>query len=242
MIDAGKRDTEKTPAPGSWGVVGFFALSGAALTVFPGIDLYVSGRFFDPQRLFYMKDALFCTVLYRLVEIFAWTLAAGLPGLWMWISLGGKTIFSLGRRALCYLLMVLVMGPGLVVNVVFKDHWGRARPNQIEAFGGEKRFTPAWVLSTECTDNCAFVSGHASMGFYLFAFAFVAPKHRRKWTALGTATGLGVGLVRMIQGSHFLSDVICSGMMVYLVAWGLSRFTVFYDGAVLPRHSRSPGR
>jgi lipid A 4'-phosphatase len=60
----------------------------------------------------------------------------------------------------------------LLANTLLKDHWGRARPTQIEAFGGLQRFTPAPLPAAECERNCAFVSGHAALGFSLVAFGF----------------------------------------------------------------------
>src|SRR5690606_28882798 len=35
---------------------------------------------------------------------------------------------------------------------------------------------------------------------------------------VGTVAGLGIGLVRIMQGGHFLSDVIASGLMVWVAA------------------------
>jgi lipid A 4'-phosphatase len=34
------------------------------------------------------------------------------------------------RKMLVYLLAALVIGPGLVVNSMLKNHWGRSRPRQ----------------------------------------------------------------------------------------------------------------
>jgi lipid A 4'-phosphatase len=113
---------------------------------------------------------------------------------------------------------VAVTGPMLLVNGVFKDHWGRARPSQVVEFGGTQQFTRAALPADQCPKNCSFVSGHASVGFYFLALAFVWPRRRALWLAAGTALGLGVGLVRIVQGGHFLSDVLFAGIVVYLTA------------------------
>ncbi len=220
--DKGRKQVERMKAAGgSWAVLVFFAAAGAALLVFPQIDLGVSALFFDPVKHFFLKDRLICRLIYHSVEVFAVSLAVGLPLLFLFIQVKKRPIFTLNRKKIVYLLLVLALGPGVIVNVVFKDNWGRARPDQIAQFGGEKRFTPAWVLSDQCRQNCAFVSGHASMGFYLFAFAFLFPKHRKKWTGAAVTGGGIVGLVRIAQGGHFLSDVVFSGMILYLTAWFL---------------------
>jgi len=122
------------------------------------------------------------------------------------------------RRIAVYLLLVMLVGPGLLVNTVFKDHWGRARPSQVTEFGGGKQFTRAAIPADQCPKNCSFPSGHASVGFYFLALAFVLPRRRALWLTIGTGLGLGIGLVRIIQGGHFLSDVLFAGIVVYLTA------------------------
>jgi lipid A 4'-phosphatase len=138
-----------------------------------------------------------------------------------WTFYRRRAYFAQRRRTALYLLLVMAIGPGILVNTVFKDHWGRARPSQIVEFGGAKQFTRAALPSGECEKNCSFVSGHASVGFYFLALAFVWPRRRALWLALGTSFGLGIGLVRIMQGGHFFSDVIFCGIIVYLTARAL---------------------
>ncbi|MFN7094324.1 MAG: phosphatase PAP2 family protein, partial [Burkholderiales bacterium] len=99
---------------------------------------------------------------------------------------------------------------------VFKDHWGRARPIQVTEFGGSKRFTPMGVITNQCERNCSFVSGHASVGFYLMAFAWVTKQNRKIWFFLGWFVGMVIGGLRIWQGGHFLSDVIVAGMLIHM--------------------------
>ncbi len=222
MTYAKQRAQRVKGAGGFLAVLGFFAIAGTAVVLFPEIDLSVSGLFYNPEKHFFLKDLLFCTLIYRFVEVFSGFLALGLPLLLLIVLVRRKPIFLFDRKKIVYLILVLAIGPGLMVNVLFKDNWGRARPDQVQEFGGQKRFTSAWVMSNECMQNCAFVSGHASMGFYLFGFAFLSHHHRKKWMGLALICGFVIGLVRIMQGSHFVSDVIFAGMMVYLVAWLLS--------------------
>lgn len=144
---------------------------------------------------------------------------------WQMVWAGLKTIaFRVPAPKLLYLLLALILAPGFIVNSVFKDEWGRARPHQTSVFGGDKAFTPAWIRVQQCQSNCSFVSGHAAMGFYVFAFGFLAQgAWRRRLFVLGCVTGGLVGLGRVIQGDHFLSDVIFSGFIVYFVCWLLYR-------------------
>jgi lipid A 4'-phosphatase len=83
-------------------------------------------------------------------------------------------------------------------------------------FGGDRPFTPPAVLADACERNCSFVSGHAATAFSLIAVAWVA--RNRWWLLGGAALGALVGLGRMAQGGHFLSDIVFAFWVTYLVA------------------------
>jgi lipid A 4'-phosphatase len=209
-----------------------FLLSGLVFLHWPGLDLAVSRHFFQPGEGFYLRNRPLAVMVYRFINIIDMPLLAGLLALAV-ISLNPALGWlHRGRRRIAYLLLVYVLGPGLVVNVLLKDHMGRARPHSIEAFGGHALFTPALVPSHECRRNCAFVSGHASMGFYLVCLGFAFPSRRRFWLATGIVAGALVGYVRIIQGAHFLSDVVFAFFAVYAVA------AITYD-FVLKRETES---
>jgi membrane-associated PAP2 superfamily phosphatase len=118
-----------------------------------------------------------------------------------------------------FLALSLALGPGLLVNGLLKPHWNRPRPNQIRQFGGQFDFVN--VLGRISYEQArSFPCGHASMGFYLMAPAFVL--YRRNWRLafvfimLGLVAGGVIGFGRIAQGRHFLSDVIWSAATVYV--------------------------
>ena len=47
-------------------------------------------------------------------------------------------------RAIVFLVATLALGPGLLVNVGLKDHWGRPRPIDVTQFGGDQHFVAWW--------------------------------------------------------------------------------------------------
>lgn len=102
------------------------------------------------------------------------------------------------------------------VNSLFKAHWGRARPVQIQAFGSTQQFTAPWVMTNQCMRNCSFTCRHAAAGFDLSISALVS--HRRYWLPVGIVLGSLFGLVRIMNGAHFLSDVIFSYFVVMISA------------------------
>lgn len=138
------------------------------------------------------------------------------------------------RRAGLFLALMLVLGPGLIVNVGFKDFWGRPRPIQCTAFNGEKEFLPVGTWAAERSRNSSFPSGHAAVAFYLMAPGFIAGLRRPRRTAAfflgGTAFGFGMGLTRVVQGGHFVSDVLWAGALVYLTGAVLSWLILRNDG------------
>ena len=80
---------------------------------------------------------------------------------------------NLFRMRMKLFLLGLIVGPvigcGLIANLYFKDTWGRARPINIQEFGGDKIYTQAFVKSDQCERNCSWISGEASA-----AFSFIA--------------------------------------------------------------------
>ncbi|NDC61853.1 MAG: phosphatase PAP2 family protein, partial [Betaproteobacteria bacterium] len=122
------------------------------------------------------------------------------------------------RRCASWVLLVLV-GIGLMVDWALKDHMGRPRPEQIQAFAGDLPFVPALHISDSCDLNCSFVSGHASGAFSLLAWGMWAPWYRRKrWLGICLGMGAAIGLMRIAQGGHFLSDVVFAGWTIWLVS------------------------
>ncbi len=112
------------------------------------------------------------------------------------------------------------MAPGLFVNVLLKDHWGRPRPIDVAQFGGSEHFVPWWDPRGDCPNNCSFVSGDVSGAFWTIAPAALAPP---QWRALayGAALTLGAGMaaLRLIAGGHFMTDAIFAGVFTFLIIW-----------------------
>jgi len=203
-------------------------VAATALFLFlPDIDLWASHTVYRTGDGFYLAGTWPVRALYRSVPWLVAAQVAGLPLLILIAWRRGRSIVGINLKTGAYVLLVLAIGPGLVVNAVLKDHWGRARPSQITEFGGAQAFTPAPLPANACDRNCSFVSGHAAVGFGLIAYSFLAADLRRRRTiaASGIAIGGLIGLARMAQGAHFLSDIVFSGLIVggtaWLLAWAL---------------------
>ncbi len=168
-------------------------------------------------------DSQFWQALYDWGIYPAWFLGVG--GLIAWVvSFFWPRIVSWRDPGLFYALLLLV-GPGIIINGVFKPCWDRPRPKDTAPLGGLRDFLPPGQFGRVDTD-ASFPSGHASMGFYLMAPAFVLYRRRRRLAAafllLGIAAGATVGLTRMAVGCHFPSDVLWSGGIVYYCGLALA--------------------
>lgn len=121
-------------------------------------------------------------------------------------------------------ILTMIIGPGIIVNAVLKDHWGRPRPREITHFGGSKEFMHPWQYSKQNGES--FPSGHTSMGF-MFGIPFLFFRRNNKvvaYTVLvgGVLVGLLMGYARIKAGGHFLSDTIWAGGIVWMTAIALS--------------------
>jgi lipid A 4'-phosphatase len=190
--------------------------------LFPRVDLVVSGWFWDrAEGWVHGRDPILEFVRKGLPVVMVGVLLF-LVLLWAAGKLLKERFLSLTGWDLFYLHASLIVGPGILVNAVFKDHWGRARPSQITEFGGGSVFSPPFLVSDQCAANCSFVSGHGALGFWVIAFAFLAPAAwRGRAIAAALLFGAAVGLVRIAQGGHFFSDVVYAGALTVAVTWVL---------------------
>jgi lipid A 4'-phosphatase len=194
------------------------AVSVAVFKLWPELDLLITRYFFEASsQSFPPNQSSFVQAVYVATPLLSRALfvvcCLGWLVLKMWPT---PAALAWRRRMLAWLLMAVV-GLGLVVDWGLKDNVGRPRPEQLQVFGNSKPFVPAFELSTHCDVNCGFVSGHAAAGFSLMIWGIWSAWPRRKrWLVIGTVAGLFIGSVRIMQGGHFLSDVIFSGWAVWL--------------------------
>jgi lipid A 4'-phosphatase len=160
----------------------------------------------------------------------AWILGCG--GLLIWLASFRWLKLERWRDAGLFYCLLLILGPGVLINGVLKPCWGRPRPCDIVEFGGDCEFLPVcdWGHGQDVT---SFPCGHASMGFYLMAPAFVCYRRRRglAWAflLLGLASGGLIGLARVVAGGHFPSDVIWAGGLIYFTGLAIAAPFKFGD-------------
>lgn len=194
----------------------------------PYLDLATSQLFYTPDSGFYNNG--FFQFLFRYGELFG--LATGAGALTLFLLSFCHARFQKWRRPTFAIVCTLVIGAGLLTNALLKGYWGRPRPKQIENFGGKHDYRPFWQPNFHSARDPqkSFPSGHVAMGFYFLSVALVGRRLKMRslfWTGLFLSLFLGGGLMitRVVQGGHFLSDVVVSPILMWLVALGLDLFT-----------------
>ncbi len=196
-------------------IVAVFAVAAAIFVIFPGVDLGISDFFFDDG--FTMANQGWARILHRSVPWFIVVTISSVAGVFAFNKLTGRNVGGITGRKVVYLLLVLALGAGFVVNGALKDGFGRARPRDIEEFGGSQQFTPAFAVSPACHTNCSFSSGDSSGAFFSLAFAIAFTK-RRSIAVASVGYGVLVSVARIAAGAHFLSDTVVSAFVMLLVS------------------------
>ncbi|SJZ92599.1 phosphatase PAP2 family protein [Consotaella salsifontis] len=185
--------------------------------IFPEVDLVVSRWFFSPVDGFISSSD---PNLQWLRKSSPWVLAGVIIFILVRIlrdAINGALTWSRARQPI-WLLCGLALGPGLIVNGLLKEFWGRPRPVNLDVFGGSAAHQMVWVISERCDENCSFVSGEASSSAWLVAAALVTPKQVRPYaTAITLLYAISLSLNRIAFGGHFLSDVVLAWLICGLV-------------------------
>jgi lipid A 4'-phosphatase len=189
---------------------------------FPEIDLEVSRLFYHGH---FLRELWWQKLLYTGLGYFICISVAAAAAICLYNRWSKRTVCNCDLRRVFYLVLVLVIGAGLIVNVMLKDNFGRARPRDVTEFGGTKQFTPAFFVSHECNRNCSFSSGDAAGGFFSLALALALSRRRAVYVA-GLTLGAAVSLARIAAGAHFFSDTVVSFFVMLIVADALFYFIV----------------
>ncbi len=201
-------------------ILGVIAVSTTLLFWLTPLDRRIAELFFHPEltgNAWPHQQWWLWHVVYDYA--FPFTVAAGIGALLVYLlSHLHDDVRSFRRQAL-YILLVIVIGPGLVVNLIVKDHWGRPRPLHTVEFGGDYPYVPPLKIGN--SPDKSFVCGHCSVGYAFFALYFLSQNFKTLYLILTLGLAWTTGFTRMTSGSHYLSDILWSGYLVFLVAFAL---------------------
>jgi membrane-associated PAP2 superfamily phosphatase len=185
------------------------------------LDRLITQQFYSAEHGWYLRHAVPWSWLYKFGTVPGLLLAiASLAG-WFFCIVKSKWEW---HRYFLVIVLTAVIGPGLLVNGIVKNYWGRPRPRQIQEFGGQWQYRQVYQPGVPWKGK-SFPCGHCTMG-YLFCTLLVF-RRKNAWLAyLGATSGLAVGsrlgVTRVVQGAHFPTDAFGS---LYIV---LSVFAILY--------------
>lgn len=189
--------------------------------MFP-LDLLIQKQFYRAETGWFLQNAFPWKLLYHHSNLPGLVLAVGsliLLGISFW-----KQSLLKFRKIFLYFVLIMAIAPGLIINLVLKDNWGRPRPRNIIEFNGIYQYEKPLEIDKSSSGK-SFPCGHASMGFYLIAPYFILRKKKKMLSQVFLVTGLLlgglIGLARIVQGGHYASDVIWAGGIVYLTSAGI---------------------
>ena len=197
------------------------ATVGLVFAIWPQLDLDIAALFFDAHHGGFWRSYDPVYLFARDASTWLIALVAAPAGLAIAMKLvRPQRRLLIPGRAIVLMLLSLALAPGVLANLVLKEHWGRPRPIDVAQFGGDEHFRPWWDPRGDCAKNCSFIAGEPTGAFWTMAPAALAPPH---WRAAAYAAALGfgcaVGLLRMAAGAHFFTDVVFAGVVAFLVIW-----------------------
>lgn len=193
-------------------------------SIFPSLDLLVSGMFVSDQGGFPLTQWESLKALRLISSVVTIAIIATAFGAFLLaLVVRRPRLLAFSPSGALFIMLSYALGPGLLVNVWFKQMMGRARPRDVEAFGGNLDFTAAWQISDQCARNCSFTSGEAASAVAMVSLLFVIRKSWR-WPVGIVLVPLMVAFSvnRIAFGGHFLSDVLLSWLLVMLIMYFLN--------------------
>lgn len=180
-------------------------------------DIYVSSLFYDGGH-FLLEDNFLGNLIRRGIPELIVLSAAVIFAVWLYGKISCRVCGGIDNRVVLLTSGTMLVGPFLIVNGIFKTFWGRARPRDIDLFGGSKAFSLPLEISNQCVWDCSFMSGHTAVAFWLLAPALLAPKKFRSFAvAAALLFGVTTAVFRIGQGAHFFSDVAFSALVMCLL-------------------------
>ena len=211
-------DTAATATPVLfWWVLGSSVVLALIPTLWTSVDIAAAGLFTGPGAVVPAGNWWWVELINGYVPaVFRVVLGLAFVG---WVLAHVQPRWKTWRHPLAFVVLAGLLGPGLIVNTGFKDHWQRARPYQVQAFGGTQQFTRAGVITDQCDNNCSFVSGHVACGFFWVTLMLVQRRRQRLWAAAGILAGALIGFARMADVAHWFSDVLWACPITLLSSW-----------------------
>ena len=186
--------------------------------IYPEVDIMFSKLFFSEiNNEFYFANNSFLKFMSKFAFFLAFLLLSYISILILKTFIKTKSFRFEIYKPQIIVLLVFLIGNLIVVQLYSKPNFGRARPIKVEEFNGHLIFSPAFAVSNQCKHNCSFVSFHTSIGMLFLIYSFCQIGKRRKiMITTSCLFTVFLGLMRISQGKHFLSDVVISACFMMI--------------------------
>jgi membrane-associated phospholipid phosphatase len=208
-----------------YALIGIAAATTAVTLAGFNVDLFLAGLFYDPAADRFIGQTSRTAAMLRDHGFVAVSTCIGIVTLASTRFLPWR-LPSVRRRTAIFLTLSLLLGPGLLVNGILKEHWGRPRPIDVVQFGGAKAYADWWQPDGACERNCSFVSGEGATAAWMFGPAMIVPA---PWRGLALAAAAAftaaMGGLRMAAGAHFFTDVVFGALSTILILLAMRALT-----------------
>src|SRR6516225_9596504 len=144
------------------------AATGLLFGLYPRLDIDISAWFFDPVTQGFPAGRTTGSGVswpawgreFAMWVVTALAVPAGVTLLGKLLRPGMRMLIP--ARAAVLLVTTLLLAPGLLTNVLLKEHWGRPRPIDVREFTGRQTFVAWWDPRGGCLHNCSFVAGEGA--------------------------------------------------------------------------------
>ena len=187
------------------------------------LDLWIQDLLFDfgqgewlvDRNSFWPK-----LIFYQLIKVPL--VALGMGALFLFFHTFYRARHRHNRLIYLYLFLCLALVPLTASSLKYITN--TYCPWDLLRYGGDRPYVkvleayPSDYQETHSQPRC-FPAGHASGGFALFAFLFIAQGIRRKLIALSCALGVGwiMGGYQMLKGAHFFSHTLATMILAWIL-------------------------
>jgi len=194
-----------------------------AITPFtPSLDMEISQHFYHKPEGF-QQNSFYDFIFYYAAYPSLITCLFGIVILILSFKSSDKLKW---RKPALILVFTMIIGSGLITNLLLKDHWGRPRPKQVIEFGGTQPFRPFYEPNffNQPEPSKSFPSGHVTTGFYFLTLILIGKRLRnKKLIYAGYIVSFTLGCIlawtRIAQGGHFFSDTLMAALIMWLTAY-----------------------
>ncbi len=198
-------------------------------------DFAVADRMYQPAKGFVGRDSWFLeTVLHdRAKQVLIGFAVCVLTGL---VASNWVSRLRPWRRSLGYLTLAFTLSVGIVP--VLKRTTQVHCPWSLTDFGGSEQYSSLLSRRPVTTNpGRCWPGGHATAGFSLLALFFVLRDHRPRLARAALLFAISLGIVfamgRMLQGAHFLSHNLWTGLIDWLICLGLYKAILYRPDEVV---------